>query len=265
MEATLIHAVILGIVQGVTEFLPVSSTAHLAVLPRVLGWKTPLLNSLSFDVALHAGTLIALLAVFGAEWARMVPALLHPRSRPGRTAWGLGLAVIPAAIAGAFLEDRFAGPLREPGFVALFLAVGAILLWWADARGGGRGRVGSTTLRMALLIGFAQAFALLPGLSRSGITITAGLLLGLSRSESARYSFLLSTPLLLGALAWEARHFSGFAPGEWAAVLAGTVAAAAAGFASIRLLLRLVRGSGYAPYAVYRLLLAALIALWALA
>lgn len=265
MDSPLIQAVILGAVQGVTEFLPVSSTAHLAVLPRMLGWETPLLNSLSFDVALHAGTLMALLAAFGPEWLKLAPALARPGSRPGRTAWGLALATVPAVLAGALFEDRIAGPLREPRFVALFLAGGGALLWWADARARGRGKATSVMVRTALLIGCAQALALFPGLSRSGITITAGLLLGLSRAESARYSFLLSTPLMFGAIAWGARGMAGFAPGEWTIIAAGTLAAAAAGFASIRLLLGLVRGSGYAPYAVYRLILAALIALWALA
>jgi len=263
MEDLILPAIILGAVQGLTEFFPVSSTAHLIVLPRLLGWNNPLLNSLSFEVALHAGTLAALLIAFRSEWVRIAPGLLKPRSKPGKFAWGLVLATIPAVIAGALLEKPAEGALRITLFVAFFLGIGAILLWWADARRQGRARAEKTGPGTAVLIGCAQAFAILPGLSRSGMTITAGLALGLSRREAARYSFLLSTPLIAAAVTWKLRHLHSLGTGEWMPMLAGTLSASLTGILAIRWLLKLAESMGYRPFAAYRLLLAASIVIWA--
>jgi len=264
MEATLVQAVVLGAVQGITEFLPVSSTAHLAVIPRMLGWSGPLINSLTFDVALHAGTLVALLAAFRKEWAALALALARPRSRQGPFAWWLAAACLPAVATGLFLEKSAGETFRNPAWIAVFLAAGGALLWWADSRSRGRARAESVVSWRALAIGCAQALSPLPGISRSGITITAGLLLGMGRKEAARYSFLLSTPIILGAVIWKGRHYHEFASANWAVIGAGTAVAALTGMAAIRLLLRFAAKSGYAPYAIYRLVLAAAIAIWAL-
>ena len=252
-------ALLLGLVQGLTEFLPVSSTAHLAVIPRALGWTSPLLTSLPFDVALHAGTLAALLAVFGREWITLVRALVRPGSADGRVALGLVLSTIPALGAGALLEHRVGDAMRTPGWIAVWLAAGAVALWWADRQPEGRRTGRDLTMREALLIGCAQACAILPGLSRSGMTMTAGRLVGLSRAESARYSFLMSAPVIGAAIMWESRHLTSLSAPEGTAVLLGVAAAGAAGAATIRWLLRAVGRMGYTPFVAYRLALAAVL------
>jgi len=263
MNQLTVPAIILGAVQGLTEFLPVSSTAHLTVIPRLLGWDSPLLNSLAFDVALHGGTLAALLIITGKDWLRLAPSLAKPRSAPGKFAWGLLLATIPAGLAGLTLEKAANSTLRGTFFVSLFLAIGAILLWIADSRYRNRGMAEKTGPGRALLIGGAQALAILPGLSRSGITITAGMALGLSRREAARYSFLLSTPLLAVATAWEFRHFPPVATGDLAPILAGMATAGLTGVLALRWLLGLANRTGYRPFAIYRLILAASLVIWA--
>jgi len=263
MNALLVPAIILGAVQGLTEFLPVSSTAHLAVIPRLLGWDNPLLNSLTFDVALHGGTLIALLLVVGGDWVRIAPALLKPRSSAGKFAWGLLIAVIPAGLAGLALEDAVSSTMRGTIYVAFFLSAGALLLWRADSRSRGSIKAEKTGIGRALAIGGAQALAILPGLSRSGITITAGLMLGLSRREAARYSFLLSTPLLAVATAWEMRHVPTIPSGDLAPMLAGSLSAALVGILTLRWMFNLVNRTGYRAFAIYRLILAVSLVLWA--
>ncbi|MEK7764740.1 MAG: undecaprenyl-diphosphate phosphatase [bacterium] len=262
MNPLVIPALLLGAVQGVTEFLPVSSTAHLIVVPAMTGWSDPLLNSLAFDVALHIGTLAALLAAFGSEWTPLLAALRRPNTTEGRFAWGIGLATLPALAAGKLFEHAVEGALRGPVSVACWLGLGGAALLWADKRRRGTRPAKTLTLREAALIGGAQALALLPGISRSGATITAGLLLGLSRREAARYSFLLSAPVIAAACAWKLRHFPALAPAERLPLLAGIVAAGVLGAIAIRLLLRLIARASYAPFAVYRFALAAILAVW---
>jgi undecaprenyl-diphosphatase len=264
-----IAAAMMGAVQGITEFLPISSTAHLTVLPRLLGWSHPLLNSLSFDVTLHLGTLAALLAVQGGEWNGLVRALAEPGSPRGRFAYGLILATIPALLAGALLGHAVETLLRGTMSVALWLALGGILLAAADRFAGrensGKKRLaGSLSLRDALLVGCAQTLALLPGFSRSGATITAGLLLGLSRREAARYSFLLSAPVIAAACVWEARRLTAIPTANLVPLAVGALCAALTGAAAIRWLLSAVPRLGYVPFAVYRVILAVALAVAAL-
>lgn len=252
----------LGAVQGATEFLPVSSTAHLIVVPALLRWTDPFLNSLTFDVALHLGTLVALLAAFGGTWLRLALALRTPRSADGRLAWGLVVGTLPAVAAGATLEHAVERAMRGPLPVACWMAAGGALLWWADARSRGGRAAASVGPREAFLIGCAQALAILPGFSRSGATITAALLLGLSRVEAARYSFLLSGPVILAACVWQLRHAAAIPAGELAPLTAGIVLAGAVGALAIRGLLALLRRARYGPFAAYRLALAAVLAAW---
>jgi len=260
-----IAASVMGAVQGLTEFLPISSTAHLTVLPRLLGWSHPLLNSLSFDVTLHLGTLVALLAVQGSEWKGFVRALGKPGSPHGRFAYGMILATMPALLTGALLGHAVETRLRGTMSVALWLALGGVLLAAADRRtgssgNGGRRTAGSLSLKEALLVGCAQTLALLPGFSRSGATITAGLLLGLSRREAARYSFLLSAPVIAAAGIWEARRLTAVPVADLAPLAVGAVCAGLAGAAAIRWLLSTIPRLGYAPFAVYRVILAVALA-----
>jgi undecaprenyl-diphosphatase len=261
----LLPAVILGAVQGFTEFLPVSSTAHLKLLPQIMGWNQPLLNSQAFDVAMHAGTLAALLWVYGRTWMDLAAAMLRPGSSAGRFGWGMAAATVPVLLAGLLLEHAVERRLGSPLWIAAWIVLGAVALAIADRRPSRGRQAASLSFRDALLIGLGQAVAVLPGFSRSGATITAGLLLGLTRAEAARYSFLLSVPAVAAACIWEARHLAGLGTGEWTAILAGVVTSAITGGLAIRWLLAAVSRMSYRPFVGYRLALAAGIALWALA
>jgi undecaprenyl-diphosphatase len=261
----LLPAILLGAVQGFTEFLPVSSTAHLKLIPQLLGWNQPLLNSQAFDVAMHAGTLVALLWVYGRTWVGITFDLAKPGTAAGRFGWGLVAATIPVLVAGLLLEHAVERNLGTPLWMAGWIVTGAVLLAIADRRKGTGHSATSLTMRDALLIGLGQAVAVLPGFSRSGATITAGLLLGLGRAEAARYSFLLSVPAVTAACVWEARHLTRLSSDEWMAVLAGIVTAGVTGGIAIRWLLAAVSRMSYRPFVVYRLVLAAGIAVWVLA
>src|SRR3970040_2288318 len=198
----LVQAIVMGLVQGLTEFLPVSSSGHLIIAPPPLGWADPFIESLAFSVMLHLGTLIALLAFFRAEWFRLVPAWfasIRDRSIGGdpdrRLAWLLALSTIPAVIVGLLLNDLIETAFREARLVAVTLVVGAAILWLAERVGSRTRAISDVSARAALGIGVAQALALVPGISRSGISISAGLFAGLDRESAARVKFLLATPV----------------------------------------------------------------------
>ena len=266
---TLLQAIVMGIVQGLTEFLPISSSGHLIIVPHIAGWDDPFITSLAFTVMLHVGTLVALLAYFWRDWTRLVPAglaTIRDRSFRGdpdrRQAWLIAVTLPPAVILGVLLNDFFEEQVRQELLVAATLVIGAGILWLAD-------RVGSLTKRLddlgfgaAFGIGLAQAIALVPGISRSGISISAGLFVGLTRESAARFSFLMATPITLGAVIWEVRKVASGETGvpvDAGVLLAGMVAAAAAGFLAIAVLLRYVRNHPMTIFVVYRLVLAALV------
>jgi undecaprenyl-diphosphatase len=257
------QALVLGILQGLGEFLPISSSGHLIVVPWLLGWDV---QSLSFDVALHVGTLAAVLWAFRRDWMTIFVGAARgvrqgrPFAEPeGRLLGLLALASVPAAVAGLLLEERAETVFRSPALVAVTMAVMGIVLFLADRRADQAGPSRPVTLRDALLIGGAQALALVPGVSRSGATITMGLFLGYRREEAARFSFLLATPITFGAALLKVPHL--FDGGEVTNVLIGMAAAAVVGFLSIRLLLTYVRTRTYRPFVVYRLAFAALVGL----
>ena len=261
-------AVVLGIVQGLTEFLPISSSGHLAILPWAFGWSSPVLNSLPFAVALHVGTLFAVLLVFWRDVLALATAFLASlrereiQSEPERRlAWLLILATLPAVVAGLLLENAAATVLRSPGIIAAALAGVGAILWVVDARHTGEQELGSLGWRGALLIGLAQALAIIPGVSRSGSTITMGMLLGLSRVQAARFSFLLMAPVIFGAGIWEARHLDSAAlSGNGGTVfIAGFLSALVVGYLCIRVFLRYLQRGRLWPLALYRIGLAALI------
>src|SRR5436190_3342257 len=201
MDNPLIQALIMGITQGLTEFLPVSSSGHLILVPKLFGW-TGFVDSLGFSVVLHAGTLLALLVYFRGDWLRLIPAglaTIRDRSFQGdperKLAWMLVLSTIPAAIIGFLLNDVFASDaFRREGLVAVALVVGAGILWLADRWGARTKGTEDVGPGIALGLGFAQALALIPGVSRSGISISAALFAGLRRVDAVRYSFLMATP-----------------------------------------------------------------------
>jgi undecaprenyl-diphosphatase len=266
------QALVLGLVQGLTELLPISSSGHLILVPWAADWTYLKENdrfNQTFDVALHLGTLVAVGAYFWAEIVRLVGAFVRSLKRrrvetsDERIAWFVLVATIPAGIVGLVGEDAIADSLGEPWQIAILLAAGAALLWWADRRPQER-TMGDLGTRHAVAMGLAQALALAPGVSRSGITITAGRLLRLDRDAAARFSFLLLLPTVLGALVLKgvADVLLGDLPNGWQGpFLVGTLASLASGLLSIDWLLGYVRRHTYDVFVWYRLAAAVLIAL----
>jgi undecaprenyl-diphosphatase len=271
-----IQAALVGLLQGLTEFIPISSSAHLELAPWIAGWEADgLIGSLAFDVFLHLGTLVALLAYFARDWLRYIGAwLASVRERrigddpDRRIAWLLVLATIPAALIGfgleGFIEDAFHGDDDGARLaIAGFLVVGAIALWLADRLGTQRREMTELSTGSALAIGLSQALALLPGISRSGATITAGLALGLSREAAARFSFLLATPITLGAGLYGSRRLltEAHTGTEWLAIGVGFAVAAASGMVAIGFLLSWLRRRSVTVFSIYRIALALLVVL----
>ncbi len=269
MDEQLVQAIILGIVQGLTEFLPVSSSGHLIVVPALLNWDDPFIESLAFSVMLHVATLLALLIYFRSDWLRLIPAglaALRDRSFRGdpdrKLAWLLAASTVPAVIVGLLLNDLIETTFREPRLVAVTLVAGAVVLWLADRIGSKEREISALTFRAAIGIGAAQALALVPGVSRSGISISAGLFAGLDREAAARFAFLMATPITAGAGLWEARKIiSGEAGVELPIVplLAGMAASLVAGLLAIAVLMRYLRSNGVGIFVAYRIALAALV------
>jgi undecaprenyl-diphosphatase len=266
-----LQALILGVVQGLTEFLPISSSGHLILVPWLLDFhylQTHEDFNKTFDVALHAGTLLAVLVYFRTEIVELVRAAFSSIRKRSITepseklAWLIALATIPAAAIGAIWADKIEEDLGEPWQIAILLVVFAILLWLAD-RLPQRRQMDQLSWGAALAVGFAQAVALAPGTSRSGITITAGRFLGLTRDAAARFSFLLLAPVTLGAVLFKGAEVArdGLPPGSVGPVLVGIASAAVSGFIAIWALLRYVRTHGYGVFVIYRLVAAAVIVL----
>src|SRR5687767_14248192 len=225
---TLFQAIVLGAVQGVTEFLPISSTAHLVLTPWFFGWPDP---GLSFDIALHIGTLVSLLLFFRSEWLQVAKggfALLRAQRRApnAQLALYLIIATIPALIAGALLADFADSTLRHPLVIATTLIVLALVLVVAERTGRRKTELKDMSTADALTVGCAQALALIPGVSRSGVTMTAGLFRGMTREAAARFSFFLSTPIIGAAISKEVFDGlrEGFTASDPVAVIAGIIA-----------------------------------------
>jgi undecaprenyl-diphosphatase len=302
---SLIQAIVLAIVQGVTEFLPISSTAHLVLVPWLVGWTD---QGLTFDVALHAGTLMAVLAYFAREWIRLIrssfrlflfsigqesarsvdklrdsaetlraiktgeePILrpsVAPRNPPrelevdSNILIAIVIATIPGALAGYFLESYAESVFRNPALIAVMLMSVAGLMWVADRRRTLLRRADSITLTDGLIIGLAQALAVVPGTSRSGITIAAGLFRNLTREAAARFSFMLATPIIGGAAlkkgleVWQQGLPPGFTPID---LIVGFIVSAITGYAAIWFLLRYLQVRTLKIFVAYRLVLGAII------
>ena len=259
---TTAHAAVLGVLQGLGEFLPISSSGHLIVVPWLLGWPD---SGLAFDVALHLGTLAAVAFAFWRDWVRLIGAGLRgissrrPLADPdARLLLYLALATIPGAMAGLLLDDWAETIFRSPALVALTMALFGLVLGAADRRAALGERGHEVPLRDALLIGLAQALAIVPGSSRSGVTISMALFLGHRREAAARFSFLLALPITLGAALFKVPELvrSGV---DYGPVLVGMLAAGISGFAAIRVLLAYVRTRDYLPFVYYRLAFALLV------
>ena len=262
----LLHAIILGIIQGLTEFLPVSSSAHLALIPWLLGWND---QGLSFDIALHVGTVLAVIVYFFRDWVQVIaqgfglkigsdPAI----QRNPKLLWLLVLGSIPAGIAGLLVKDLAENVWRNNQYLigSMLILVG-LFMWWADHQGSRKKDLGNVTPVDSITIGAAQALALVPGVSRSGITICAGLLRNLDRGTAARFSFLLATPAIAGAAAKDAwdlmRHGGGIAgiPEDMRmALLVGVIVSAIVGALTIQFFLNFLRKRSLSFFVWYRVI-----------
>ena len=264
---TLIQIIVLALIQGLTEFLPVSSSAHLILGSKAFGWPD---QGLVFDVATHLGTLIAVLIYFRHDLIEMAKAWLGParndadRQHRAMVVY-LAIASIPALLIGFLAHDLVEFYLRDLRIIAWTTIGFGLVLWLADAVGPKQRSIGEINLKSALTIGLAQAFALIPGASRSGVTITAGRFLGFTPDAAARFSFLLSIPIIAAAGSFGIlRVASGEAPIEWGQFMLAVVLAAAAGWLCIAAFLALLKHVGLMPFVIYRLLLGAML-LWILA
>lgn len=269
-----IQAVVMGVIQGLTEFLPISSSAHLIIVPRLLGWDDTFINSASFDVMLHMGTLVALLIYFWRDLLTLLTAWLSSirERRIGadperRLAWLLFITMVPGAALGAALDGFFSDFFHEPErliFVAALLALGAALLFAAERLSQHHRTLDDLGIRDAAIIGVAQAAALFPGINRSGITIAAGLFVGLEREAAARFSFLMATPIIAGAGLWKSRELlsGGLAGVDVVALAGGTFASLFAGLVAVSILLSYLRHHDTGIFIVYRLAVAALVVVY---
>ncbi|MDP9222984.1 MAG: undecaprenyl-diphosphate phosphatase [Actinomycetota bacterium] len=262
------QAIILGLTQGVTEFAPVSSSGHLILVPWLFNWHFllthPVLNK-TFDVALHMGTFLGAIAYFWRDVVRYLTAWVRSishrsvRDADERVAWLLIVGTIPGAIAGAVFEQVIEKKLGQPGLIAIMLAAFGVLLYVVDKRSDRTREIDDLHLKDALLIGIAQAVALQPGVSRSGVTITAARALGVEREDAARFSFLLALPIIGGAGALKAvkvAHSGGLPPGFVGPFFWGFIASAVTGFLIIWLVLSYVRRGSFAPFVIYRVAVA---------
>jgi undecaprenyl-diphosphatase len=254
---TILQAVVLGLVQGLTEFLPVSSSAHLALAPWLLGWRDP---GLAVDVALHLGTLVAVVWYFRHDWVELARAagqlarVRRVRTPADRRVLLLAAATLPAGVAGVLLKEYAETVFRHPAITATMLIVLGVLLWLVDRLAGTRRALDDLTVRDAWLIGFAQVCALVPGVSRSGATMTAARALGLDRGAAARFSFLMSLPIIAAAVLFKLpdvlRDGGAFGP-----LAAGIAAAAVSSWLAITVLLRFIARNSFGVFAVYRVVL----------
>ncbi len=282
----ILQAILLGLVQGLTEFIPISSSAHLIIIPWLFGWEDKALTSLTFDVALHLGTLLALLVFFARDWVRLIRAgvasIVERRmgdDHDRRLAWFLVVGCIPGAIVGALAESKIEQLFHEPDAphqVSAMVAMAVIIallggtLFLAERLARHLRRLSQITFKDSLLIGLAQALAIFPGVSRSGSTITAGLALGLEREAAARFSFLLSAPIIAGAGLkswWEIAkdiQTGALARSDLILFPIGFIVAAVSGYLCIKYLLRFLQKNSTDLFVYYRWALAVLIVVVAL-
>ena len=283
---TILQAIILGIVQGLTEFIPISSSAHLVIIPWLFQWTDPALESLTFDVALHLGTLLALLVFFAADWVKLIRAgiaSIVERKIGGdldrRLAWLLVVGCIPGGIAGVLVESKITewfhtpnAPIRPIAMVTMGIIIALLgaLLFLAERFARHERKMDKLSLKDAIAIGLAQAFAVFPGVSRSGSTITAGLALGLERQAAARFSFLLSAPIIAGAglkSLWDILKdikTGALAQSDLILFPIGFITAAVSGYLCIKYLLRFLQKNPTDLFVYYRWALAVLIVVVAL-
>lgn len=264
---SILHAIILGIVQGIAEFLPISSSGHLVAIPKIFGFYD---GGLAFDAALHLGTLVAVIAFFWKDWIELISAgLTKPKSKNGKLFWYIVIATIPGAVFGKLFEKQAEDAFRSILLIGIMMIVMGIVLYAADKMGRNRENVEDIGLVQSFIIGLSQALAIIPGVSRSGITMSAGLLSGLDKESAARFSFLLSTPIVFGAGILKLKDLinppaKAVAIGA-APVAVGIITSAIVGIISIKFLLDYLKKKGFGVFVVYRFIAgAALIAMFCL-
>ncbi len=258
---TTLEIVVLALIQGVTEFLPISSSAHLILPSQLLGWHD---QGLAFDVAVHVGTLAAVLIYFRTDVIKLLGAwfasLNGKRSLESNLAWCIIIGTIPAGLAGLLLKDIVEVYARSITVIATTTIGFGLLLWWADKTAAQIKEIDQITFKHALIIGIAQAVALIPGTSRSGITMTAGLMLGFDRHSAARFSFLLSIPIILLAGGYQGlKLVTSEEVVAWNTILFGVALSFVSAYACIHLFLKWIERVGMQPFVIYRLLLGAVL------
>ncbi|NVK25907.1 MAG: undecaprenyl-diphosphate phosphatase [Gammaproteobacteria bacterium] len=260
----IIEIIVLAILQGLTEFLPISSSAHLILPSQVLGWDD---QGLAFDVAVHAGSLLAVVLYFRQEVGRMTVSWLGSfqgkQDKESKLAWLIILATIPAGLIGYVFNDFIESSLRSAAVIATTTIVFGLLLWWVDTKASQTKNEYTVSIKNVMVIGVAQVLALIPGTSRSGITITAGLMVGMTRKAAARFSFLLSIPLITAAGGYQVYKLSQqLLPVDWQAIAIGTALSFVSAYACIHYFLILVEKVGMLPFVIYRLILGAILILF---
>lgn len=260
---TIIQSIIFGAIQGLGEFLPISSTAHLVLVPYFTGWVDP---GLSFDIALHVGTLVAVLTFFYKDWINIFTSAFINLKKDGVKSFQkellflLIIGTIPGVFFGLLFEDKAETIFRSPLIIASALIAAGALLYWADKKYKGDKELKDVTLKDSLLIGLFQAIAIIPGVSRSGITITAGLFKGFNRANAARFSFLLSTPIIMGSAILKLPELIN--TGINISLVTGIMASAISGYLAIKYLLKFLEKYGYEIFFWYRLVLGLVIVLF---
>jgi undecaprenyl-diphosphatase len=247
------QAFILGLVQAFGEFLPISSSAHLIIVPWLCRWEDP---GLTFDVALHVGTLLAVIGYFWKDWVELImEGAKGFKTRNGKIFWFIVIATIPGAILGKLFDETVENAVRNPLLIGVLLIVMGIVLGLADRVGGKNKEDSELNVWKSVCIGFAQAVAIIPGVSRSGATISAGLFLGLKRAEAARFSFLMSTPIIAGAALLKLHHIP--LSSVNAPFIVGVSTSAIGGFLVIGVFMKWIRQASYMPFVWYRIVVGA--------
>lgn len=250
---SIIQAIVYGIVQGIGEFLPISSTAHLILVPWLFGWSDP---GVAFDVALHLGTAAAVILFFWRDWITLLSAgFTNPKSTKGRLFWLVVLATVPGGVIGVLL-DKYMENFRNPALIGVMLIIMGIILYYADKLGSKDVQIENIGFRRSLIVGISQVFAIIPGVSRSGVTMSAGRLLGIEREDIAKFTFLLSAPIILGDGLYHATKI-GSVPVDKASFIAAVLTAAIVGTLSIKFLLNYLKNKGFGIFAIYRFILGA--------
>ena len=249
------QAIVYGVVQGIGEFLPISSTAHLILVPWFLGWEDP---GVAFDVALHLGTALAVILFFWKDWVSLINSgFTKPKSDNGKLFWFIVAATIPGGIFGVFL-DKYMESFRNPALIGIMLIIMGIVLYYADKIGNREIKIEKIGLKRSLIVGFSQVLAIIPGVSRSGITMSTGRFMGIERESIAKFTFLLSSPIILGDALYHLKKM-GNVPIDKVSFIVAVLTSAIVGALTIKFLLDYLKNKGFAIFSIYRFVLGAIV------